>query len=125
MSVFVLLSVIPTQLKAEPEKSVVTAVSSKNTEAMNAEALQIADAALETSQMARLEEIKTMDKSELTAADKKELRAEVHSIQRDEDRRDRDNHRGDYDGGRHHRHGGVFVFGGGGLLLIILILLLL
>lgn len=123
MTACILMSFNPTQLKAETEKSTATTVINKTDVDANAEAAQIADAALETSQMARLEAIKTMDKSELTAAEKKELRNEVHEIQRDEDRRDRDNHRGDYDGRRH--HGGVFIFGGGGLLLIILILLLL
>jgi len=76
--------------------------------------------------IARLEEIRSMDMSELTPAEKKELREEVHMIQNEQEVIVRDHNRYDNDGPRHHRHGGGIVFlGGGGLLLIILILLLL
>lgn len=128
MTSFVLLSFIPTQLKAETEKSAAMAFTTKTIQASdaNAEAVKIADAAEESSQMARLEEIKTMDKSELTASEKKELREEVRSIQQDEQRRDRDRDRHDNDmGGRHHHNGGIFITVGGGLLIILLLLLLL
>lgn len=126
MTSFLLLSFMPFQLKAETEKSTTTSVTAKSVEPTdaNADAAKVADASLETSQLARLEEIKSMDKSELTASEKKALREEVQSIQRDEDRRDRNSDRDhrNYDG-RH--HGGVFILGGGGLLILILLLLLL
>lgn len=127
MTSFVLLSFIPTQLKAETEKSAAMAFTTKIIQASdaNAEAVKIADAAEESSQMARLEEIKAMDKSELTASEKKELRKEVRFIQQDEQRRDRDRDRHDNMDGRHHHNGGIFITVGGGLLIILLLLLLL
>ena len=137
MSAFFMLTIMPSQLKAENVENSTSTVDSKTTETVTGNAILNTTATNENSantainaenaiaeaQLARLEEIRTMDKSELTASEKKELRNEVHEIQRDEDRRDRDNRRGDYEGRRH--NGGVFILGGGGLLLIILILLLL
>jgi len=137
LSAFFMLTIMPSQLKAENVENSTSTVDSKTTETVTGNAILNTTATNENSantainaenaiaeaQLARLEEIRTMDKSELTASEKKELRNEVHEIQRDEDRRDRDNRRGDYEGRRH--NGGVFILGGGGLLLIILILLLL
>ena len=136
MTSFLLLSFISLQLKAETEKSIAPTVAVKPVESTNNNALAVktiesadvnsneaaisAETAIANSQLARLEEIKAMDKSELTASEKNELRQEVRVIQRDRDRR---NH-GDYDGPR--RHGGeVFIFGGGAVLLLILLLLIL
>ena len=114
MTIVMLLSFIPAQVKAANEKAVVTAVAA--TPAESAEA---------TAQLARLEEIRAMDFSTMSRSEKKELRAEVRTIKSAQDERGRR----DYDGrgGRYgHRHGGtVFILGGGGLLIILLILLLL
>jgi len=127
MASFIMLSFIPTQLKAETEKSTAAAVTTKTTESTDVNAIATANAAEDAraeAQLSRLEEIKAMDMSELTPSEKKELRDEVHMIQNQQDRHDRDRGYGDGDGRRHHRGGIVFV-GGGGLLLILLILLLL
>lgn len=137
MTSILLLSFISLQMKAETEKSIAPVVAAKSVESTNNnkvdatktteftnvksdEAAFIAEAAIANAQMARLEEIKAMDKSELTASEKKELRDEVRLIQRDQYQR---NH-GDYDGPRHH-HGGTIFIGLGGLLLIILLLIIL
>lgn len=133
LSVFFMLTFIPSPLRADNDKNTVTAVSPKSMEAVTtnsatdenaATALINADNAKAEEQLARLEEIRAMDKSELTAAEKKELRDEVHSIQRDMDRHDRDRDRHDNDGYRHHGGGLYFTFGGGLLVILILILLL-
>jgi len=122
MTAFLMVSFIPSQLKAETIKDDATTVTAD----VNATAasMAVADARYDT-QMTRLEEIKAMDLSSLTPSEKKELREEVHVIQNEQDRHDRDRDRYDNDGPRHHRHGGVVFLGGGGVLLIILILLLL
>ena len=138
LSAFVLLTFIPTPLKAENDKNTASSVSSKSgdaTEAVTgnntasdvntAEILANSEYAKYDSEISRLEEIKAMDRSELTAAEKKELRDEVHSIQRDMDRHDRDRDRNDHDNGRHHHDGGVYFTVGGGLLVILLLILLL
>ena len=124
---FIMLSFNPTQLKAETEKSTATAVTTKTIESTDANAVTTVNAAEDAkaeAQLARLEEIKAMDMSELTPSEKKELREEVHMIQDNQERHDRDRDRNDNDGPRHH-HGGMIFIGGGGILLIILILLLL
>jgi hypothetical protein len=118
---FLLLSFIPFQLKAEAEKTSATIVTTKTVESTDVNAAEIAK---EDAQLARLEEIRTMDMSNLTPAEKKELREEVHSIQNAQDDhymdRDRDHHDRDH---RHH-HGMYFGIGGGLLLIVLLILLL-
>ena len=118
---FLLLSFIPFQLKAETEKTSATIVTTKTVESTDVNAAEVAK---EDAQMARLEEIRTMDMSNLTPAEKKELREEVHSIQNAQDDhymdRDRDHHDRDH---RHH-HGMYFGIGGGLLLIVLLILLL-
>ena len=137
LSIFILLTFIPVQVKAENDKNTAPAVSSKSgdtTESLtsnnatsdvtSAESLASAESAKYDVEISRLEEIKTMDRSELTAAEKKELRDEVHGIQRDMDRHDRDRDRNDNDGGRYH-HGGIYFSIGGGLLVILLLILLL
>ena len=112
---FLMLSTIPTQLKAadDTKKSSATTTISVETE--------------DAVQLARLEEIKAMDLSSLSRSEKKELRNEVKLIKSNQDGRSRRHHDGrdgrNYDG----RHGGgtVFIYGGGGLLLIILLIILL
>jgi len=137
MTAFALLSLNPIQLKAETEKSATTVIttSANSTEATKtgvsndeskANALEAADVAESNANLARLEEIRSMDMSELTPAEKKELREEVHMIQNEQGIRDRDRERYDNDNSRYHRrHGSVVFIGGGGILLILLILLLL
>jgi uncharacterized membrane protein YgcG len=109
---FLMLSTIPTQLKAADD--------TKTTSATTTIAVETTDAV----QLARLEEINAMDLSSLSRSEKKELRNEVKMIKSNQDGRSRRYREGrNYDG----RHGGgtVFVYGGGGLLLIILLIILL
>lgn len=139
LSVFFLLALIPTLLKAETDKSNTPTSTIKSVESTdnNSEASQttpalssdeavlIAENAKYEAQQIRLQEINDMDKSELTAADKKELRDEVHAIQRDQDRHDRDRDRRDNDNDHRHHGGGIYISIGGGLLIILLLILLL
>jgi len=136
MTSFLLLSFIPSQLKAATsnnEAATVSAIDNSTIEtktAVSADLNAVNDAetariAESNANISRLEEIRAMDMSEMTPAEKKELREEVHMIQDEQEIIVRDHNRYDNDGPRHHRHGGGVVFlGGGGLLLIILILLL-
>jgi len=115
MTAFLLMSFIPTQLKAATESKPVSVSAIKTIESTTA-----------STQLARLEEIKAMDLSTLSRSEKKELRQEVRAIKNDQDGYGRRHHDGDgrnYEG----RHGGgsVLVMGGGGLLIILLIILLL
>jgi hypothetical protein len=59
--------------------------------------------------LTRLDEIKTMDKSSLTSKEKRELRAEVRSINKN----------------MHDNYGGIYISVGGLLLIILLIIILL
>jgi len=99
--------------------------SAVSTDVNSANIKEASEAAESNANIARLEEIRAMDMSELTPAEKKELREEVHSIQNEQEVIVRNHDRYDNDGPRHHHRGGVVFIGGGGLLLIILILLLL
>ena len=131
-----LLLFVPAQMKAENEKSTasiagVTNVETKSNTIAETDAIELAES---NAQLARLEEINAMDMSTLSKSEKKELREEVKSIEKDQQRwgrRDRDRRgNSDYDGrsdNNYRRHGGgeIFIFGGGGLLLLILLLLLL
>jgi len=136
MTAFLVVSFIPSQLKAATAVNATTTVttnantneatkSAVSTEVSAANIKEAAEVAESNANIARLEEIRAMDMSELTPAEKKELREEVHMIQNEQEIIVRDHNRYDNDGPRHHRHGGVVFIGGGGLLLIILILLLL
>ena len=119
MTAIMLLSFIPTQLKAasETKTAPVTATTSDESVKDNAD-------------LARLNEIKAMDMSTLSRSDKKELRKEVRTIKNDQDGRGRYHERhgrryrdgGDYNG--RSSGGTVYFMGGGGLLILILILLL-
>jgi Flp pilus assembly protein TadB len=126
MTAFLMLSFVPTQLKAETEKSASTAVTTKTVESTDANAMtsvNVAEAARYDKELARLDEIKAMNLSDLTPAEKKELREEVRSIQNDQEDHDRNRDR-DHDGYHHHHHG-IYLSIGGGLLIIILLILLL
>ena len=139
LSVFFLLASIPTKLKAETNKNnpVTSTIKSSEITDNNSEASQtalainsdeaalIAENAKYEAQQVRLQEINDMDRSELTASDKKELREEVHAIQRDQDRHDRDWDRRDNDNDHRHHGGGIYISIGGGLLIILLLILLL
>jgi hypothetical protein len=115
MATFMLLSFIPAQVNAAGEtKTIATAVATMD------------ESAVAAAQLARLEEIKTMDLSMLSRSEKKELRNEVRAIKSDQDRRGRRHHDGRSGRDINGRHGGgsVVVMGGGGLLIILLIILL-
>jgi len=117
MTAIMLMSFIPSQLKAATETAPVIATTSDESVKDNAD-------------LARLNEIKAMDMSTLSRSDKKELRKEVRTIKNDQDGRGRYRERhgrrnhdgGDYNGRR--SGGTVYFMGGGGLLVLILILLL-
>jgi hypothetical protein len=122
ISAFLLMSFIPTQLKAATESKPVSVSAIKTIESTTA-----------STQLARLEEIKAMDMSTLSRSEKKELRQEVRVIKNDQDQRSRGyqngNGRRNHDGGDRNydgrRGGGSILFvGGGGLLIILLIILL-
>ena len=66
ITAFMLLTIIPTQSRAEKEAAPVSTPATKPAESAEVNAV-----------IARLNEIKAMDKSKLSAAEKKELRKEV------------------------------------------------
>lgn len=68
ITAFMLLTIIPTQLKAEKEAAPVSSPATKPAESAEVNAV-----------IARLNEIKAMDMSKLSAAEKKELRKEVRA----------------------------------------------
>ena len=117
MTSFLLLSFIPLQLKAESEKAIVSVTTNtvESTNVKSDESAILTETAIAEAQLARLGEIKMMDKSELTVSEKKELRNEVETIQRDEDRREHN----DYDRPHHHNNT-IYISFGGGLLIILL-----
>lgn len=72
MTALMLLSFVPTQLKAVTERAATSVPLNKPVDPAEAEAL-----------LNRLEEIDAIDKSELSATEKKELRKEVRSIKKE------------------------------------------
>ncbi|MCB9037867.1 MAG: hypothetical protein H6557_14725 [Lewinellaceae bacterium] len=98
MIVFMLLSFVPTQLSAVTGKTTTSVPSNKPVESAEAKVL-----------LNRLEEIDAMDKSELSAPEKKELRKEVRSIKKE--LRD--------------ISGGVYLSVGAVIIIILLLILLL
>lgn len=72
LSTFLLLSLVPMQLKGVSVPTAVPVSSAKPAESEEAEIL-----------LSRLEEIKAMDKSGLSSSEKKVLRKEVRSIKSD------------------------------------------
>jgi len=124
-----MLLFIPTQLKAENNTNTATGTAVTNVDATS-EALTASEAteiATSNAQMARLEEIKAMDLSSMSKSERKALRDEVKSIDKDQQRwnrrHDRDD-RGEY-GPRERHNGHIYFIGGGGLLLLLLLILLL
>jgi hypothetical protein len=99
MAVFMSLTLVPTQLMSETTKPILSSIT--------------ADKAVDTVQvnvlLGRLEEIKTMDKSHLSASEKKQLRKETRSIKR---------HLSDIGGG-------VYLSVGAIIIIILLLVLLL
>ena len=131
---------VTTSLKADNETSTVSVLAQKNVEITGANAITLtsnikvadlnaaatsdaAEATKENADLTRLREIKAMDFSKMSRSEKKELRFEVASIQRDQYQRHDNGYRNH--GDRRYHGGGVIFIGGGGLLLIILILILL
>jgi hypothetical protein len=129
-----------TSLKADNETSTVSVLTQKNVEItgtnanpstsdinvtdLNAAATSdAAEATNANADLTRLREIKAMDFSNMSRSEKKELRLEVASIQRDQYQRHDNRYRNH--GDRRGHSGSVIFIGGGGLLLIILILILL
>ncbi len=99
---FMMLSTIPTQVKAADNTKTVTTATTKS------------DVSTEAALSARLDEIKAMDMSTLTRSEKKELKSEVKAIK---------SHQEEIYVTAHHHHSGVY-FGAGGLLVVILIIIL-
>lgn len=93
-----LFTLIPTQLKADTDNE-------KTAKA----ATEIVDASAVDAIEARLEEIKEMDKSELTAVEKRELRKEVRTLKAD----------------LKTAGGGLYVSVGAAILIVLLLILLL
>lgn len=131
---------VATSLKADNETSTVSVLAQKNVEITGANPItstsdvkvadlnaaatsDAAEATKENADLTRLREIKAMDFSKMSRSEKKELRFEVASIQRDQYQRGDNGYRNH--GDRRGHGGGVIFIGGGGLLLIILILILL
>jgi len=127
-----MLLVVPTQMKAVNETTAVTINATKTVESAKTNSnaktdivelaknkLDNATDAIEivkvNKQLDRLEEIKKMDVSTLTSAEKKELRAEVKVIKE----KQKDHEKSNYDG---YSHGGVYLLVGGALLIILLFL---
>jgi len=98
--VFMMLSSIPSQLKAADNTKSVTTATTKY------------DVPTEAALAARLDEIKAMDMSTLSKSEKKELRNEVKAIRSTQDEI--------YV--THHHHG--IYYGAGGVLLVVLIIIL-
>ena len=96
-----MLSSIPTQLKAAEYTKTATTVTAKS------------DVPTEAALTARLDEIKAMDKSTLTRSEKKELKSEVKAIK---------SQQGEVYVTTHH-HRGAYI-GVGGVLLVVLIIIL-
>jgi len=102
-----LLLFIPTQLKATTEKvNEVSLVAS-------------AEATVENSYMSRLEEIKAMDISSMSRAEKNELRSEVRAIKTDMDEQN------NKDAKTATNEGGIYISVGGAILILILLIILL
>jgi Ribonuclease G/E len=98
MTALLLLAFVPMQLNAEPE----TNASPKATTevVMSDEAVVLMD---------RLEEIEAMDKSDLSSAERKELRKEVRDIKKE----------------LKELSGGVYISVGAAILIVLLLILLL
>ncbi|HEY5592042.1 MAG TPA: hypothetical protein VIK55_13625 [Paludibacter sp.] len=122
MTACMLLLFVPTQMRAENETTSVTVKTTNNielTENNSNVAANTVEISAANTQLERLDEIKAMDMSTMSRAEKKELREEVRTIKEEMTARQQD----DYDG--YHHHGGVYISIGGGVLLILLLIILL
>jgi len=135
MTACMMMLLVPTQMKAVNETTAVTVNATETVESAktnsNAKtdivemaknkldnATEVIEIAAANKQLDRLEEIKRMDVSAMTSAEKKELRAEVKAIK--EDQKDRE--KSDYDG---YNNGGIYISVGGAILIILLLIILL
>ena len=96
-----MLSSVPTQLKAADNTKAVTTATTKS------------DVPTEAALTARLDEIKAMDMSTLSRSEKKELKSEMKAIK---------SHQEEVYVTTHHHHG--IYLGVGGVLIVILIIVL-
>lgn len=92
------LTFIPAQLKAGAETNPISMAAPKPVDSPEARAL-----------LARLDEIKAMDKSKLNSSEKKQLRKEVRSIKKN----------------LNENHGGVYLSVGAIIIIVLLLILLL
>lgn len=97
MTVLMVLAIMPSNLQAVTEKGKTTTVAATTVESNEAAVL-----------ITRLNEIKAMDMSTLTAVDKKQVRNELRSIRATLNQMD----------------GGIIYISAGGLLLIIILLII-
>jgi len=138
--VCMLLLFVTTSLKADNETSTVFVLAQKNVEITGANAIistsdvkvadlnaattsDAAEATKENADLTKLREIKGMNFSKMSRSEKKKLRLEVASIQRDQYQRGDNKNRNP--GDRRCHSGGVIFIGCGSLVLILLILILL
>jgi len=98
MTALLLLAFVPMQLNAEPES---------NSSAKDATEVVMSDEAVAL--MDRLEEIESMDKSDLNSAEKRELRKEVRDIKKE----------------LKELSGGVYISVGAAILIVLLLILIL
>jgi len=98
MTALLLLAFVPMQLNAEPETYTSPEATTEVVMSDNAVAL-----------MDRLEEIEAMDKSDLTSAEKREMRKEVRDIKKD----------------LKELSGGVYISVGAAILIVLLLILIL
>jgi len=109
MSAFVMLFVIPTQLKAETETAPVAVVAPVPVATVDASVL-----------VARVEAIKAMDISTLSTTERKELRKELRAIKSDlKDRKKSDVYASTTS------NGGIYLSVGAIIIIILLLILLL
>ena len=151
LTAMITLSFMPSQLRAETEKDASAALTVKSlyspgsnesalmegaTDITTTASVKSEEEARVDAQLTRLEEIKAMDLSTLSSAEKNELREEVLSIKNDVEQdsyrdgdhdryRDRDRYRDTDRGGYHHGHGGMYLSAGGAILIIVLLIILL
>jgi hypothetical protein len=100
MTALLLLAFVPMQLNAEPETYTSPKATTETEVVMSDKAVALMD---------RLEEIEAMDKSDLTSAEKRELRKEVRDIKKEVKE----------------LGGGVYISVGAAILIVLLLILIL